>query len=274
MGCKILDGIFHGGLPTRGIIEVTGEAGSGKTQFCLQALMQAHLPPSHGGLGGGSLWISTEGEFPSSRWEQITNSFLSRYDFLDPKQVHDSVITTKIETVHMLWDLLNQKVKTLLETRPIKLIVIDSIAAIFRYEFTKEDSIQKANELVKHAHQLKLISDHFNIPILVINQVSDLFYDRLGPEAFENQRIVIPALGLAWGNCVHTRIVLRKTKRNYMGEDVSVNYSCNKDGIPNSKRRKHNETTLREMSIVLSPHLPNNSCYYIIDFNGIHGVLS
>ena len=40
MGSKPVDDLFVGGLPLRGIIEVTGEAGAGKSQFCLQACLQ------------------------------------------------------------------------------------------------------------------------------------------------------------------------------------------------------------------------------------------
>lgn len=40
MGSKQIDDLFNGGLPLRGIIEVTGEAGAGKSQFCLQACLQ------------------------------------------------------------------------------------------------------------------------------------------------------------------------------------------------------------------------------------------
>ena len=40
MGSNSIDLLLNGGLPLRGIIEVTGEAGAGKSQFCLQACLQ------------------------------------------------------------------------------------------------------------------------------------------------------------------------------------------------------------------------------------------
>jgi len=60
LGCPIIDQLFKGGLPRRGIIEITGEAGSGKSNFCLQACLQTQLKEQNGGWNGGALYISTE----------------------------------------------------------------------------------------------------------------------------------------------------------------------------------------------------------------------
>ncbi|KAG5180547.1 hypothetical protein JKP88DRAFT_166483, partial [Tribonema minus] len=51
-GCAALDANLGGGLPLHGLTELVGEAGTGKTQFCLQLLLQAVLPVEHGGVGG------------------------------------------------------------------------------------------------------------------------------------------------------------------------------------------------------------------------------
>ena len=40
LGCAHLDSLLGGGLTNNGVIEVAGEAGSGKTQFCLQLCFQ------------------------------------------------------------------------------------------------------------------------------------------------------------------------------------------------------------------------------------------
>jgi hypothetical protein len=64
LGCPIIDQLFKGGLPRRGIIEITGEAGSGKSNFCLQACLQTQLKEQNGGWNGGALYISTEVSHP------------------------------------------------------------------------------------------------------------------------------------------------------------------------------------------------------------------
>jgi hypothetical protein len=55
--------------------------------------------------------------------------------------------------------------------------VIDSIAALFRFEFTKEQSIERAKILFAHAQQLHILSEEFKLPVLIVNEVTDYFGD-------------------------------------------------------------------------------------------------
>ncbi len=48
LGCSVLDRAMGGGLLTRGITEVFGESGVGKTQLCLQLCLTAQLPVAEG----------------------------------------------------------------------------------------------------------------------------------------------------------------------------------------------------------------------------------
>lgn len=52
-GCKQLDNFLGGGIAVRGITEVAGESGSGKTQLGLQLALHAQLPHTSGGLAKG-----------------------------------------------------------------------------------------------------------------------------------------------------------------------------------------------------------------------------
>ena len=56
-GCSSIDQVLAGGILSRGVTEIAGESGAGKTQFCLQLCLTVQLPESHGGLGGGVLWV-------------------------------------------------------------------------------------------------------------------------------------------------------------------------------------------------------------------------
>jgi len=270
MGCAIIDHIFKGGLPAQGIIEVAGEAGCGKTQFALQALISAILPEQYGGLGGAGFYLSTEGDFPSKRWDQLIKAYITKCPDASAENLRSNLYFRKVGNIDELWGLLLTEIKVLLRQKPVKLVVIDSIAAIFRVEYTKEQSIERARVLTSHAHELQKLSDEFKIPILVTNQVKDYFFDSMYDKsgALQN-KFVIPALGLAWANCINTRIALARTTRTYTNDKHDDTQEP-----PNKRQRftKNESSVVRTMSIIWSPHLPNDTCFFIIDSDGLQGI--
>lgn len=70
-GCTSLDQITRNGLPIRGITEIVGESGCGKSQICLQLALNVQLSLANGGLGKSAVYICTEDAFPSKRLVQI-----------------------------------------------------------------------------------------------------------------------------------------------------------------------------------------------------------
>jgi RecA/RadA recombinase len=54
-GCRYINEFLHGGIATQRLVEIFGEAGTGKTQFAIQLLLNSVLPPKLGGLGGKAL---------------------------------------------------------------------------------------------------------------------------------------------------------------------------------------------------------------------------
>lgn len=59
----------------RGITEIYGASGVGKTQFCLQLAITVQYPEEHGGLSSGCVYICTEDRFPSKRLQQLLPEF-------------------------------------------------------------------------------------------------------------------------------------------------------------------------------------------------------
>lgn len=72
-GCMALDKITQNGLPIRGITEIVGESGAGKSQICLQLALNVQLPISDGGLEKAAVYICTEDAFPSKRLVQMVD---------------------------------------------------------------------------------------------------------------------------------------------------------------------------------------------------------
>lgn len=98
-GCKSLDEITNGGVLTRGITEIFGESGAGKTQLLLQLSLSVQLPERLGGINKGVALICTEDAFPAKRLVQISESFYRKYPKEDIKYLSNIFIEHVLEPV-------------------------------------------------------------------------------------------------------------------------------------------------------------------------------
>lgn len=232
-GCLKLDEVLNGGLPTRGIIEISGESGSGKSQLCMQLSLTVQYPLQSGGLNGGAVFISTEEYFSSKRLQQLILNFPSKY-YKDPKRsitFSDNIFVEHINCYDLLYQCLSKRVPILACKRNIRLVIIDSIAAIFRNAYPSFKNQKRAADMREIGNTLHWLCAKFDIMIVCVNQVtSDL-------SSIINQDV--PALGLAWANLITHRIQLYKKP-----------YS-------------------RKFQIVFSPELPPQSVDFVIQDCGI-----
>ena len=66
---------------------------------------------------------------------------------------------------------LQYKLPALLGQKKVKLLVVDSLAALFRVEFTSSQGVQRAQLLRSFGAQLRRLSDSFSVAIVCVNQV-------------------------------------------------------------------------------------------------------
>ncbi|KAG4922910.1 hypothetical protein AAZX31_18G269700 [Glycine max] len=259
LGCPVLDRCLAGGVPCASVTEFVGESGCGKTQLCLQLALSAQLPPSHGGLSASSIFIHTEFPFPFRRLRHLSRAFRASHPDLPCSDPCDRVFLRAVHSAHELLNLIPTIETFLLHSkspwRPVRIIVIDSIAALFRSDFenTGSDLRRRSSLFFGISGGLRQLAKRFGIAVVVTNQVVDLIGDgdvsfgSLGNGLYSSGRRVCPALGLAWAHCVNSRLFLSKD------EDE-----------PPVKTRK--------MRVVFAPHLPHSSCEYVIKGEGVFGV--
>nr|XP_043622989.1 DNA repair protein XRCC3 homolog [Erigeron canadensis] len=282
VGCPILDAFLGGGIPSNSITELVAESGCGKTQLSLQLLFTAQLPHHLKGLSGSSLYLYTEFPFPHRRFKQLLESFRSSHPilFASSRDPCDHIFTRDCQTAHHLLDVLLQlgsRLEKGNETRlNVKLIVIDSIAALFRSDFENNagDLKKRASLFFKISSVLKTYANRFGIAVVLTNQVVDLMGDNDGlsgvrvgnlEEMYTSGRRVCPALGLSWANCVNSRLFL---SMNEVVEAVGNENNLPVDengGFVNRRKR-------RELHVVFAPHLPHSSCEFLIRKEGVFGV--
>jgi DNA-repair protein XRCC3 len=203
------------------------------------------------------------------------------------ERLSNNIFTKVISTVDKLWELMETTLPSLLQTGNVKLVIIDSIAALFRFEYASEEIVKRSKMLWRQANQLQLLSDSFNVPFVVVNQVSDYFNSdsrinySSGSTTSSYQRHgstkVIPALGLTWSNCINVRVLLERTKETVSFSSASNNKTTNNNNNKTSKRQKISEkgteAVVRKLHVILAPHLPNNSSRFFVDDEGVKDML-
>jgi DNA repair protein RadB len=165
-GSKILDAMLDGGYEKGIITTLYGPAGSGKTLLCI--LCSIGIARN----GKKILYIDTEGGFSVERLKQITS-----HTKTDEIKILNSIIFHKPTTFDEQKKSF-EKLKELINDS-IGLIVVDSIAMLYRLELGKSDDVPAVNrELGKQIASLTQIARIKNIPILLTNQVYSDFDER------------------------------------------------------------------------------------------------
>ena len=158
-GSKILDIMLDGGYEKDIVTTIYGPAGSGKTVLCLLAAMTMSRS------GKKVIYVDTEGGFSVERLKQISGSISQDY-----KKILDNITFLKPtsfeeqkNSFERLKEIVNDK---------IGLIIVDTIAMLYRIEMGKSEEYQDVNrELANQIAYLTEIARKKNIPILITNQV-------------------------------------------------------------------------------------------------------
>ncbi|XP_063296019.1 DNA repair protein XRCC3 isoform X1 [Pelobates fuscus] len=257
LGCKILDNLLRGGIPLVGITEIAGESSAGKTQIALQLCLSVQYPAEYGGLGAGAVYICTEDAFPSKRLHQLIKCQQKLRSSVPPDiikkiQFGDGIFIEHAADIEMLTDCITKKVPILLLRGAVRLIVIDSIAALFRCEFAARDAVLKAKHVQTLGAKLHELSSRFRTPVLCINQITDTVGDSVQDNLGLKDRKGSPALGISWSNQLLVRMIVTRT--------------------PYAAPQECPGCILRTMEVVFAPHIPQSSCYYTVDVDGVKGI--
>ena len=165
-GSRILDKVLEGGYDPDIITTIYGPSGSGKTVICLLCAINI---ARH---GKKIIYVDTEGSFSVDRLKQITNAInidykkiLNKIAFLRPTSFEEQKKTF-------------EKLKNIV-TDKIGLIIIDTIAMLYRLELGKSEDVYDVNrELGKQIAFLSEITRKKHIPVLMANQVYADFEDK------------------------------------------------------------------------------------------------
>jgi len=155
------------GIESKAMTEAYGAFGSGKTQLGLTLAVNVQLPKDKGGANGKSVYIDTEGTFRPDRIRQIAEAIGA-----NPEKVLKNIIVARaFNSDHQI--LLLDKITELIKNgENIKLVIIDSLTAHFRAEFSGRGQLaDRQQKLNKYLHQLIKLAEQHNLAVYVTNQV-------------------------------------------------------------------------------------------------------
>jgi len=228
-GCHNIDNILRGGIATNGIVEICGCSGVGKTQLCLQLALQIQMEKKVNDKIKGVVYISTEDVFPSKRLNQMASLFRKKqgYDITFEDNIYLEHVADSIQ----LKKCLTENLPRLLSIRTVDLIIIDSVAGLFRSENENCDYVFRSREFNEISNILNRLQDRFDLAVVVVNQVTDNITEGTSE----------PCLGLAWANNV--------TCRYFMSRYI--------------------DSPVRKFEIVFAPDVPVQSTDVVITSEGI-----
>jgi len=254
---------------------------SGKTQLLMQLLLTVQLPRSLGGLNGAALYVHTEGRLPTNRLHQLIKSYSQKYSgIINEEEAWNLIYTLRLHTTNAQHTVLGYQLPAMLQNSPnIRLVVIDSIAALYRGEHFELDDggrLMKASEVCDLGIRLKKLADQYNVAVVVANQVTDDFttsnssdqpvsdldkrywrWAHLPMYSSQNEKYEIDldmfseslskqaTLGLTWANTVNCRIRMARSSAL-------------------------DEITRRILCLEFSPYTGRKGCEVQIDDNGMH----
>ncbi len=167
-GSKNFDKLLGGkGIETKAITEAFGAYGSGKTQLGLCLAVYAQLPIENGGANGKAVFIDTEGTFRPERIRQIAEGIGA-----NPEKVLKNIFVARaFNSDHQI--LLLDKITEMIKNgEPIRLVVIDSLTAQFRAEYSGRGMLaDRQQKLNKYLHTLMKLAEQHNLAVYVTNQV-------------------------------------------------------------------------------------------------------
>ncbi|KAL4246973.1 RecA family protein [Abortiporus biennis] len=199
-GSKNVDTILGGGIMSQSISEVYGEFRTGKTQLAHTMSVVTQLPPEMGGASGKVAYIDTEGTFRPDRIRSIADRFGVNGDM-----ALENILYARAWNSEHQMELINECSIRFAEDKDFRLLIVDSIMALFRTDFSGRGELSERQQ--KMLSKLSKLSEEYNIAVLMTNQVQS---DPGATMTFVAGGALKPIGGHILSHASATRMFLRK----------------------------------------------------------------
>lgn len=216
----------------------------------MQLALMVQLPPAMGGLGGGvgAVYIATEGAFAAARLlemiagvHELFGRGVAAIPFAERVFLQHCYGGTDGGGPAELLDCVRRRLPALMARQRIGLVVVDSVAAVFRTE--TQDVRARALQMRALVGDLMRLQRQHGCAVVCVNQVAEVPTTTTSMAVGQQTaQVVVPCLGLAWANLVTHRLQLHRSA--------------------GAGRR-------RSMEVVFSPELPRARADFVIASAGV-----
>lgn len=235
-GCKSIDELLGGGFESGTVTQLYGEAGSGKTNICLQTAMECAKNAK------GVIFIDSEG-FSPERFLQIARAGASASasasasgDAEDVESIARRIIIFEPHSFEQQTSCIDE-IETVIKEKEgksgVALLILDSATLFYRLELDDERSIYLRRVLANQIMHLLEIARKHDLAVLITNQVyMDIENGNLRPSggyALEHLSKVIVQLEKAAEGRGKRSAVLKKHRS--MPEDTSCVFLITGNGV-------------------------------------------
>ncbi|KAI8426172.1 hypothetical protein MSG28_005113 [Choristoneura fumiferana] len=164
-GSAELDKLLAGGIESMAITEVFGEFRTGKTQLSHTLCVTTQIPTPSGYQGGKVMFLDTE--------HTLLRPIADRFN-LDQSGVLDNVLYARAYTSEHQAELLDYVAAKFHEEAGVfKLLIIDSVMALFRVDFSGRGELaDRQQKLAQVLSRLQKISEEYNVAVFITNQMT------------------------------------------------------------------------------------------------------
>ncbi|MEA2032832.1 MAG: DNA repair and recombination protein RadB [Euryarchaeota archaeon] len=229
-GCKSIDVLLGGGFESGTVTQLYGEAGSGKTNICLQAAVECARK------GETVIFIDSEG-FSPERFLQIANTNTNTNETSETVERIAQRISIyephSFEQQTSCIDEIEELIKEKEGKNGVALVILDSATLFYRLELDEERSIYLRRVLANQIMHLLELARRYDLAVIITNQVyMDIEDGNLRPSggyALEHLSKVIVQLEKTAEGRGKRRAVLKKHRS--MPEDTSCEFLITGDGV-------------------------------------------
>ncbi|KRX08362.1 P-loop containing nucleoside triphosphate hydrolase [Pseudocohnilembus persalinus] len=264
-GVQKFDQILGGGILVGYISEIYGEAGSGKTQFGINSVLNSVITYDQNGnkqFNGSGVYISFRKDVNQKRLEQLHETFKRQnnlgesVNFLEQNQVQFVNLLKFQDFI----DFIEKSLENCLQQGNFKILVIDEIANLIREEFSEKQYHEKQNFISQFILKMKILAHKYAFAVLIINSVVS---DAENRNTDSGKQKLLPAIGAFWTSQLNERFKISREERKevYINQEQQLQKQYFQD-------QNKNQIIKRQLKVKFSPRLQRQSVSFTIDNEG------